>query len=230
MMTTIKKLGLAVAVSVAIAGQAQATGVPTGDAGTWAGLAQNLAVLQQQYQTLKDQYETQGNILNNLQGTYGRGAIGLNESINSASVVPGSWQEVVSRQNSGAYGSKQSYYEQLINTLPQELFASPDSSRAKDYQLSSNSVVAALSAGDALYSEVQVHLNNLATLSSQVDLTTNAKDAADLQNRIATENGMLTSAQSKLQALNMNLQANLANQENQATAQNEQFFRWKDDN
>nr|WP_280044038.1 hypothetical protein [Pseudomonas sp. Hg5Tf]MDH2562213.1 hypothetical protein [Pseudomonas sp. Hg5Tf] len=92
MMTTIKKLGLAVAVSMAIAGQAQATGVPTGDAGTWAGLAQNLAVLQQQYQTLKDQYETQGNILNNLQGTYGRGAIGLNESINSASVVPGSWQ------------------------------------------------------------------------------------------------------------------------------------------
>lgn len=121
MMTTIKKLGLAIAVSVAISGQASATGVPTGDAGTWAALAQNLAVLQQQYQTLKDQYETQGNILNNLQGAYGRGAIGLNESINSASVVPGSWQEVVSRQNSGAYGSKQSYYEQLINTLPQEL-------------------------------------------------------------------------------------------------------------
>lgn len=68
MMTTIKKLGLAIAVSVAISGQASATGVPTGDAGTWAALAQNLAVLQQQYQTLKDQYETQGNILNNLQG------------------------------------------------------------------------------------------------------------------------------------------------------------------
>jgi type IV secretion system protein VirB5 len=32
-----------------------------------------------------------------------------------------------------------------------------------------------------------------------------------------------------LQALNMNLQANLANQENQATSQNEQFFRWKKD-
>lgn len=226
-MKAIKKLGIAAAVSIAIASQANATGVPTGDAGTWAGLAQNLAMLQQQYQTLKDQYETQGNILENLQGTYGRGAIGLNESINSSSVVPGSWQEVVSRQNSGAYGSKQNYYEQLINTLPQELFANPESNRARGYQLSSDSVVAALSAGDALYSEVQVHLNNLATLASRVDTTTNAKDAADLQNRIATENGMLSSAQSKLQALNMNLQANLANQENQATSQNEQFFRWK---
>ncbi|HHW1937415.1 type IV secretion system protein [Pseudomonas aeruginosa] len=226
-MKTTNKLSLAVAVSLAIAGPAHATGVPTGDAGTWAGLAQNLMMLQQQYQTLKDQYETQGEILENLQGSYGRGAIGLNESINSSSVVPGSWQEVVSRQNSGAYGSKQSYYEELINTLPQELFTNPESNRARGYQLSSDSVVAALSAGDALYSEVQVHLNNLATLASRVDSTTNAKDAADLQNRIATENGMLSSAQSKLQALNMNLQANLANQENQATSQNEQFFTWK---
>ncbi|MNG35272.1 Type IV secretion system protein [compost metagenome] len=57
-------------------------------------------------------------------------------------------------------------------------------------------------------------------------MTTNAKDAADLQNRISAENGMLASAQSKLQALNMNLQANLNNAENQATADNEKFFRW----
>jgi type IV secretion system protein VirB5 len=229
MMKTIKKLSLAIAVTMAITGQAGATGVPTGDAGTWAALAQNLAELREQYKVLKQQYETQTDIMNNMRGSYGRGAIGLSDSINSASVVPGSWQEVVSRQNSGAYGSKQSYYEELVNTLPQELFANPDSNRARGYQLSSNSVVAAMSAGEALYSEVQVHLNNLTTLSMQVDNTTNAKDAADLQNRIATENGMLTSAQSKLQALNMNLQANLANQENQATSQNEQFFRWKKD-
>ena len=228
-MMTIKKLRLAIAVTIAISGQAGATGVPTGDAGTWAALAQNLAKLEQQYKTLKDQYEAQTGILNNMRGSYGRGAIGLNDAINSASVVPGSWQEVVSRQNSGAYGSKQSYYEELINTLPQELFANPESNRARGYQLSSNSVVAAMSAGEALYSEVQVHLNNLTTLSMQVDSTTNSKDAADLQNRIAAENGMLTSAQSKLQALNMNLQANLANQENQATSQNEQFFRWNKD-
>jgi hypothetical protein len=70
-----------------------------------------------------------------------------------------------SRQSSGAYGSKQSYYEQLINTLPQELFNNPQGQRAQNYQLSSDSVRAAMSGGDALYSEVQVHLNNLATLS-----------------------------------------------------------------
>ncbi|PMU23006.1 hypothetical protein C1Y26_16950 [Pseudomonas sp. MPR-R2A7] len=227
-MARMKKLSIATAIVMVLGGSAHA-GVPTFDYANAAAMAQELAQLQEQFKVLKQQYETQTNIMNNMQGSYGRGSIGLNDSINSASVVPGSWQEVVSRQNSGAYGSKQSYYEELVNTLPQELFASPDSNRARGYQLSSNSVVAAMSAGEALYSEVQVHLNNLTTLSMQVDSTTNSKDAADLQNRIATENGMLTSAQSKLQALNMNLQANLANQENQATSQNEQFFRWKKD-
>lgn len=228
MMARMKKLGLATAITLTLGGAANA-GVPTLDYANAAAMAQELLQLQEQFKVLKQQYETQTNIMNNMRGSYGRGSIGLNDSINSASVVPGSWQEVVSRQNSGAYGSKQSHYEELVNTLPQELFANPDSNRARGYQLSSNSVVAAMSAGEALYSEVQVHLNNLTTMSMQVDNTTNAKDAADLQNRIATENGMLTSAQSKLQALNMNLQANLANQENQATSQNEQFFRWKKD-
>ena len=228
MNTTIKKLSLAAAVVIAISGQAHAVGVPTGDAGTWAALAQQILVLKDQFETLKDSYQKQSQTLESLKGSYGRGAIGLSDAINSSSVVPGSWQEVVSRQSTGAYGSKQSYYEQLIKTMPQELFNNPQGQRAQSYQLSSDSVRAAMSGGDALYSEVQVHLNNLAMLSSQVDQTANAKDAADLQNRISAENGMLSSAQSKLSALNMNLQANLNNAENQATADNEQFFKWEE--
>ena len=228
MNTTIKKLSLAAAVVMAISGQAHAVGVPTGDAGTWAALAQQILVLKDQFETLKDSYQKQSQTLESLKGSYGRGAMGLNDAINSSSVVPGSWQEVVSRQSTGAYGSKQSYYEQLIKTMPQELFNNPQGQRAQSYQLSSDSVRAAMSGGDALYSEVQVHLNNLAMLPSQVDQTANAKDAADLQNRISAENGMLSSAQSKLSALNMNLQANLNNAENQATADNEQFFKWEE--
>lgn len=227
MMARIKKLGIATAVALALGGNAYA-GVPTFDYANAAAMAQELLQLQEQFKVLKQQYQAQNGILGNLEGSYGRGAIGLNDSINSASVVPGSWQEVVSRQSTGAYGSKQSYYEQLIKTMPQELFNNPQGQRAQNYQLSSNSVRAAMSGGDALYSEVQVHLNNLAKLGAQVDQTANAKDAADLQNRIAAENGMLSSAQSKLSALNMNLQANLNNAENQATSDNEKFFKWKE--
>lgn len=226
MMAHMKKIYLPLALALAV-GNASA-GVPTFDYANAAAMAQELMQLQAQYETLKQQYQTMQNVQGNLEGSYGRGSIGLDDSLDAASVVPGSWQEVVSQQSSGAYGSKQSYYEDLINTLPQELFDNPEGQRAKGYQLSSNSVRAAMSGGDALYSEVQVHLNNLATLAAQVDTTTNAKDAADLQNRIAAENGMLTSAQSKLSALNMNLQANLSNAENQATADNQKFFTWSD--
>jgi type IV secretion system protein VirB5 len=64
-------------------------------------------------------------------------------------------------------------------------------------------------------------------MSQQVDTTTNVKDAQDLQNRISSENGMLSSAMAKLNAMNMNLQANLVNQQNQATAGNQKFYQWK---
>ncbi|CAJ3267469.1 putative type IV secretion system protein VirB5 [Burkholderia pseudomallei] len=210
---------LAVAASLGASVPAFATtGIPTFDAATVIQLQQQFKQLQDQYKTLKDQYAA-------VTGSYGRGVTGLNQSINAASVVPGSWQEVVAQQQSGAFGSKQSYYEKLINTMPQDLFANPQGQNATNYKMSTDSVRAAMAGGDSLYSEVQTHLNNLSVLSQQVDTTVNVKDAQDLQNRISTENGMLSSAMAKLNAMNMNLQANLLNQQNQATAATQKYFR-----
>ncbi|MGA3984190.1 type IV secretion system protein [Ralstonia nicotianae] len=217
---TMKKtlVTLAVAASLGASVPAFATGIPTFDAATVIQLQQQFKQLQDQYKTLKDQYAA-------VTGSYGRGAIGLNQSISSASVVPGSWQEVVAQQQSGAFGSKQGFYEKLINTMPQDLFANPQAQNATTYKMSTDSVRAALAGGDSLYSEVQTHLNNLSVLSQQVDSTVNIKDAQDLQNRIASENGMLSSAMAKLNAMNMNLQANMVNQQNQATAATQKYFR-----
>lgn len=209
---------LAVAASIATAGPAFAGGIPTFDAAAVLQLQQQFKQLQQEYEMLKQQYAA-------VTGSYGRGQSGLSESINSASVVPGSWQEVVAQQKSGAFGTKQSYYEKLINTLPQDLFANPQAQNATTYRMSTDSVRAALAGGDALYSEVQTHLLNLAQLSRQIDSTANVKDAQDLQNRIASENGLLTTAMAKLNAMNMNLQANVVNQQNQATAATQKYFR-----
>ncbi|MFX1722338.1 type IV secretion system protein [Ralstonia nicotianae] len=217
---TMKKtlVTLAVAASLGASVPAFATGIPTFDAATVIQLQQQFKQLQDQYKTLKDQYAA-------VTGSYGRGAIGLNQSISSASVVPGSWQEVVAQQQSGAFGSKQGFYEKLINTMPQDLFSNPQAQNATTYKMSTDSVRAALAGGDSLYSEVQTHLNNLSVLSQQVDSTVNIKDAQDLQNRIASENGMLSSAMAKLNAMNMNLQANMVNQQNQATAATQKYFR-----
>ncbi len=213
-------LAVAGSVSLSIWAPIYATGIPTFDAAAFLQLQQQLSQLQEQYKTLKDQYAA-------LTGTYGRGSIGLNQSINAASVVPGSWQEVVTQQQSGAFSARQSFYEKLINTMPQDVFADANAQQATTYKMSTDSVRAALAGGDSLYSEVQTHLNNLSVLSQQVDTTKNVKDAQDLQNRISSENGMLSSAMAKLNAMNMNLQANLVNQQNQATAINQKFYQWK---
>lgn len=213
-------VALAMAASLGVSVPVFAGGIPTFDAATVLQLQQQFKQLEEQYKTLKDQYAA-------VTGNYGRGQIGLSDSINAASVVPGSWQEVVAQQQSGTFGSKQSYYEKLINTMPQDLFANPQAQNATTYKMSTDSVRAAMAGGDSLYAEVQTHLNNLARMSQQVDTTTNIKDAQDLQNRIASENGMMQSAMAKLNAMNMNLQANMVNQQNQATAANQQYYQWK---
>ena len=184
---------------------------------TIAKWGEQIAAMKQQYDQLKWQYAA-------VTGSYGRGQIGLNDSINASSVVPGTWQEVVQQQAQGTYGAKLGQYEQLIRTMPQELFQNPQGQSATTYRLSTDSVRAAMSGGDALYAQVQTHLNNLAKLSLQVDSTSNVKDAQDLQNRIATENGMLQSAMGKLNVMNLNLQANTLNQQNQAQAATQRFF------
>ncbi|RWA37000.1 type IV secretion system protein [Xylella fastidiosa] len=216
---TMKKtiVAFVVAAFISISVPVFAGGIATFDAATVFQLKEQFEQLKQQYSMLKDQYAA-------VTGSYGRGQIGLRDSINSASVVPGSWQDVVAQQQSGAFASKQAAYEKLINTMPQDLFANPQARNATTYKMSTDSVRAALAGGDALYSEVQTHLNNLARMSQQVDMTTNIKDAQDLQNRIASENGMLTSAMAKLNAMNMNLQANMVNKQNQATAETQKYF------
>lgn len=209
--------GIAAAVSICVGFNACAGGIPTFDTAQFAQMQQQFKQLQEQYKTLKEQYAA-------LTGSYGRGQVGLSESIRSASVVPGSWQEVVAQQQGGVFGAKLGAHEKLINTLPQDMFVQPQSQSATTYRMSTDSVRAALAGGESLYSQVQTHLNNLARMGELVDGTANIKDAQDLQNRIAAENGMLQSAIAKLSAMNMNLQANMVNQQNQATAATQRYF------
>ena len=179
--------------------------------------AEQLTAMRNQFEKLNQQYQA-------ITGHYGRGELGLAESVSAAGVVPGSWQEVVKLQNSGAYRALQNNVDQLMKTIPQELFRDPNGQSAADYKLTTDAVRAAMAGGEALYSQVQTNVNNLLTLASKIEQTVNAKDAADLQNRIAAENGLLQSAMAKLTIMNVNLQANMLNQQNQATAINQQRY------
>lgn len=195
-----------------------ASGIPTVDVAAIAQMTQQLLQLKQQYDLMRQQYES-------LVGSYGRGQ-GIDPVLEAAKVIPGSWQDVVAQQQQGIYGSKQQYYEKLIDTLPKELFKQPQGSDAKTYQLSTDAVRAAMAGGDALYGQVQKHLDNLNKLSRQVDQTSNIKDAADLQNRIQVESGLMQTAMARMNAMNMNLQANMLNQQNQSKAASQRYFKW----
>lgn len=197
-----------------------ANGMPTFDVTTVMQLKQQFQKLQEQYEVLKRQYIA-------LTGSYGRGQIGLNEVAKAVTIVPGSWQDIVAQQAQGVFGIKQNYYEKQLKTIPSTLFQNPQAQNATTYKMSSNAVRVALAGSDVLYSQIQSHLNNLNKLSQLIDSTVNIKDAQDLQNRIAIENGFLKSTTAKLLAMNLNLQANILNQQNQATSANQQYYRWE---
>lgn len=192
---------------------------------TMAEFAENVTRWKQQYEQMVTQIDQLKQQYAAIVGTYGRGRIGLQDAIDAVSVVPGSWQDVVSRQKKGGFAAWQDYYGALLDNLPDDAFANPQGRNARSYKLSADSVRGAMAAGDALYRAVQVNLQNLATLGRAVDSTANIKDAQDLQNRIATENGMLQTAVAKMTALNVNLQANLLNSETQARAGIQAYFR-----
>lgn len=196
---------------------AWAGGIPTFDVAAQAQLKLQLEQLREQYKALQGQ-------LSAMTGSYGRGADGLTSALQAAALVPGSWQEVVAAQAAGAFGQRQARYETVLQTLPASRFAEPASRTATSYRLSTDTVRGAMAGGEALYEQAQTHLGNLAALGRQVDATSNVKDAQDLHNRIATENGLLQSALAKLGAMQLQLEANAANQFNQSTAARQQYF------
>jgi type IV secretion system protein VirB5 len=189
---------------------------------------ESMAKWAEQLKSMRDQFNKLSQQYDAVTGHYGRGAFGLTDAASAASVVPGSWQDVVARQKNGAFDTMQQNVENQIKTLPRELFQYPHSLEASGYTLSTDAVRAAMAGGQALYAQVQTNLNNLTAMATQIDQTINTKDAADLQSRIAAENGLLQSALAKLSVMNLNLQANMLNQQNQAVAQNQQRYGQRD--
>lgn len=182
---------------------------------------QQIEQMHAQIEQMKQQYEA-------VTGSYGRGIQGLEEAINAAKNIPGTWQDIVSRQASGEFGQAVQKYEEIFKPIPQSSYEE-DSRTGQSYTMSSDAVIASFAGSELLYDEIQTHISNLEMLSKQIDTTTNIKDAQDLQNRIASEQAFLQTAMGKMGTLQMNLQGNLANQQLQAEAKNREFYEWPGD-
>jgi type IV secretion system protein VirB5 len=182
-------------------------------------MVEQVAQLKAQLEQLKSQYAA-------VTGSYGLGALGQGETFSAASIVPGSWQEVVRLQQSGAFKSKIDYYESLMKAVDPALFANDKSRNAGAYKLSYDNTRAAFAVTDATYDSVETHRKNIEQLIQRIDSTQNIKEATDLNNRLVSENAMLQISVARLAAVQNNLNASAQNDKVQAQATNTEMLRY----
>lgn len=161
-------------------------------------MVQQLAQMKQQYDVLKKQYES-------TTGNSGIGTSGINKV---QDVVSGSWQDVVSNQKNGAFGSAQKTYDKVLTTIGQE--GMKDLLSNDKYKRDYNTVKTGFAFSDASYNALNEHVANLTTLKNKINSTQSIKEAQDLANAIAIEQGYINSIGAKLSAVQTNLESNSA--------------------
>ena len=182
-------------------------------------MVEQVAQLKAQLEQLKNQYQA-------VTGSYGLGGLMQGETLSAASIVPGSWQEVVSLQQAGKFKSKIDYYENLMKRVDPALFADDSSRSTGAYKLSYDNTRAAFAVTDATYDSVETHRKNIEQLIQRIDSTQNVKEATDLNNRLVSENAMLQISVARLAAVQNNLNASAANDRVQAQATNAEMLRY----
>ena len=185
----------------------------------YAQMVEQVAQLKAQLEQLKNQYQA-------VTGNYGIGGLNQSQTLSAASIVPGSWQEVVSLQQAGQYKTKMAYYETLMKSVDPALFANDTSRNTGAYKLSYDNTRAAFAVTDATYDSVETHRKNIEQLIQRIDGTQNIKEATDLNNRLVSENAMLQISVARLAAVKNNLNASAANDRVQAQATNAEMLRY----
>lgn len=175
--------------------------------------------LKAQLSQLKDQYRA-------ITGSYGIGGLLQEETFAAGSIVPGSWQEVVRLQQTGKYKAKMDHYEGLMKAVDPALFEKNATRSAGAYKLSYDNTRAAFAVTDATYESVETHRRNIEQLVRRIDSTQNVKEAADLNNRLVSENAMLQIAIARLAAVQGNLNASAQNDRIQSQAMRTEMLRF----
>ena len=182
-------------------------------------MVEQVAQLKAQLEQLRAQHQA-------ITGSYGVGGILQGEALAAQSVVPGSWQEVVKLQQGGTYKAKIDYYEGLMKAVDPALLDAGKSRGTGAYKLSYDNTRAAFAVTDATYDAVEVHRRNIEQLIRRIDATQNIKEAADLNNRLISENGMLQIAVARLSAVQGNLSASAENERLQSHATRTEMLRF----
>ncbi|MBL7684833.1 MAG: hypothetical protein JNK65_02230, partial [Deltaproteobacteria bacterium] len=203
---------------------------PVFDASVLAQTVQQLDEMKKHYDMLKQQYDELMATKNAVTGSYG---VSLLENGPLAELgrraVPGTWQEVVSLQQSGAlpgfFSQRQDYFQKLFPTVSEKLFSQdPNNRNIAGYKLSTDNTRAAFASTEAIYNKIQDRLKTIESLTKEIDKTANVKNATDLNSRIAAENGFLNVEMARLNSMQLSLQTVMQNNQNQSTANHAEFF------
>ncbi|WP_175983006.1 type IV secretion system protein [Caballeronia zhejiangensis] len=187
---------LALAAGLPFAGRAQVVVTdPLGQV-QW---VQQVATLSQQLTTLKSQLQTQEAQYRSLTGSTGIGGLLPSDASMLRTNLPSNWSQVygdvLSNGNSG-YNARTT---QIVNAIKSKIDGMGRGD-ALDY---ANSQVEAKGAtdramGEQAYNNEMAELNNIQSLTSQIDATSTPKEIADLQARISTARGAIEAEQTKL--------------------------------
>ena len=159
-----------------------------------ANMVKQLAQMQQQYEVMRKQYES----------TTGNTGIGTTKDVKD--VVSGSWQDVVNNQKSGSFGSAQKSYDKVLTTIGAD--GMKDLMCNDKYKRDYNTVKTGFAFSDASYNALNEHVANLTDLKNKINSTQSVKEAQDLANAIAIEQGYINSIGAKLSAVQTNLESN----------------------
>jgi len=182
-------------------------------------MVEQAAQLKAQLEQMKSQYQA-------VTGSYGAGAFLQGEALAAQSIVPGSWQDVVRLQQTGAYKAKMDRYEGLMKAVDPALLDKDKGRNSDAYRLSYDNTRAAFAVADATYDAVETHRRNIEQLIKRIDTTPNVKAAEDLNNRLVSESAMLQIAIARLAAVQGNLGASAQNARLQSDATRTEMLRF----
>ena len=162
-----------------------------------AQMVQQVMKMQQQYDVMKKQYEA-------MTGSYN-----VTGDIKQVAGVTGSWQDVVKGQSSGAFKSKQEKYDKLMTVIKDsDLKVLMNNQGFKNnYETTRMGMAVA----ETSYEALNEHIRNLQALGKKINSTKNSKEAADLGNAIALEQGYIQTITGRLSAVQANLASNRSN-------------------
>ncbi|MEM5312492.1 type IV secretion system protein [Paraburkholderia sp. JHI869] len=179
------------ALCLGAAAVARAQGVPTISP---AELAQQM----EQVQQLMQQIENQEAQYRALTGNSSLGTIMNDASLRN--YLPEQWQDIYDQAKSGSLSGISSTMRSIEQQEDMTDAATPGQQRYYDV-LSANKAM-----NEQAYSATMERLNNIQSLMQQSNLTEDPAEKADLQNRMAAEEAMVTNEQTRLQ-LTAQLQA-----------------------